>query len=168
MSILNLQMIIRVLVAIFLFICVALLGVWIGDTEVPYQPHSGTIRPTTAEPASWITVTYYGKRSRNCDGTVYRQLIEKPSSKVHSYDPVPSIAKEQEKNPNQEIIREVKLPAEMKPPEGESTLDVQYRVITCYYCNPLQRVMWPICVRAPELQFSITNPKLSGLDNGNF
>lgn len=148
----------RVAVASGLGALVILLGLWLGDREWPYAPERGEVFPQRARPNSQVSVTYYGKRNRLCPGEVYRTMIERCSGKVHSWVPSPSVASAQAGSPDGAVRRELVLPADMRPAEGEDEMMVCYRVLTCYACNPLQRIVWPICVPAPELRFWVTQP----------
>lgn len=135
-----------------------LFGIALGDREKPYIPERGEIIPAEAKPDSQISVVFYGMRNRQCDGSVRRKMIERCNGKVHNWDPVPSIASTQASSPDGAVRRELMLPSGMRPNDNEAEMLVCYRVETCYTCNPLQRVFWPICVDAPELRFKVVQP----------
>lgn len=145
----------RGVLAVCLIVVVAVLGTWLGDREPPYVPERGEIIPARARSNTQISVVYYGKRNRLCDGIVTRTMIERCDGKVHSWVPSPSIASTQVGSPDGALRRELMLPSNLRPAENEDEMLVCYRVSTCYFCNPLQRLVWPICVAAPELRFTV-------------
>lgn len=149
---------VRIAIAGILIIAAVFLGKMLGDREIPYVPERGEIAPQRAKPNSQISITYYGKRNRLCDGTVTRTMIERCNGKVHSWVPSPSIASTQSDSPDGAVRRELTLPSGMMPSKDEDEMLVCYHVTTCYTCNPLQRVVWPICVPAPELRFWVIQP----------
>lgn len=161
--------VLRAIVAVAVVGAAVLLGVWIGDREPPYTPSGGRIAPKSVPVGGKLNVSFYGKHgSRTCPGLVYRQMVYMKTGKIHSYDPIPSVARTQKENPSGEISRILELPGDIGPGPEEESIDVSYRVVTCYVCNPLQYAVWDtiqrigrICVPAPELRFAVRRPQPS-------
>ena len=128
------------------------------DRDPPYTDHVGTITPADPAPGDWITVDWKLTVHRVCHGWVQREIVDSQGV-ICNYDKQPAIRRDQLSNqqmgsPPDRLNRSFPLCDRAAPGPA------RYRALTCYQCNPLQK-WWPICVRTPNIQFTI-RPQTTG------
>lgn len=151
----------------------------VGDRSSPYQYLKGEVTTQEAIPGMTVDVKWTGKYNRNCDGQIFRSIIDAGKT-VHLLDVLPSvlsIAQTGEsvplpQDPTEDIDVDKQNVIEWTRsfilPLGTSEGRALYRVRSEYWCNPLQHY-WPIRVDLPDIPFNvvrrpvITIPGLPGL-----
>jgi hypothetical protein len=118
------------------------------DRDPPFERGAGKIMPENPPPGATVEVIWQGTRKRDCDGYVYRKIIDSHGV-VFTIEGIPvSYAKTMNPDP---LIRYFRLPVGLAPGPAK------YIATTHYYCNPLHR-WWPIIVETPHLDFIIAPP----------
>jgi hypothetical protein len=115
------------------------------DRDPPFQRGPGRIFPVNPLPGSAVEVEWEGKRIRDCDGYVYRKIIDSHGV-VFSIEGVP-VTYFKTRNPDP-LVRYFRLPV------GAAPGPAKYIATTHYYCNPLHR-WWPIVVETPQIDFNL-------------
>lgn len=134
--------------AVAFAVCVAVVGPLVymaADRDPPFQRGNGRILPENPIPGSPVEVEWQGKRIRDCDGYVFRKIVDSHGI-VFTVEGVP-VSYARTKNP-EPLVRYFRLPVGIAPGPAK------YIATTHYYCNPLHR-WWPIVVETPHLDFNV-------------
>lgn len=157
----------NVLAALFSILVIMPLVVMILDRELPVKLTYGELKPTViyANPASGaqVTVSWSVQRMRkfgngilDCQGTFYRRIID-AAGYVTETKPgaVQSIILIGDKEIGA-FTKDVSLPP-LTP--GAAT----YRIITQYWCNPIQKYLFPINHQEELIHFMVLpDPRTTG------
>lgn len=143
-------------------------GWWLMDRDQPYVREAGEVvaaapdrcglpddTPAGLYPGSCVGVEWKIKSLRACPASepfnVHRILIDSVGEGArHSLPATGSIYGRT--SPGGDLSRYFVIPKDM--PSGPA----RYSSSVCFACNPLQRVMFPICVDKPELAFTLSEP----------
>lgn len=124
------------------------LAMMLIDREIPIQFISREAIEDEVPQGGILTVQFTIERNRVCKSEINRWLIDSQHVKhaITSYTTalVPTLGRISDQ-------REITVPI------GASTGKAVYYVENYYYCNVLQRIFeWPIIVRSPDVDFTIT------------
>lgn len=155
---------VAMLICVFIVLPIMLL---IGDRSSPYVYLKGDVETKDAVPGQLVYVKWSGKYTRNCDGQIFRSIIDSGKT-VHLLDVLPSVLTiatpgensryplpdnppddlQTSKDDTIEFTRAFTLPLATLPGRA------YYRVRSEYWCNPLQHY-WPIKVNLPDIPFNV-------------
>ena len=133
-------------------VAVGLLGplMWYTlDRDPPYLIMAGKIEPANPKPGSTIEISWDVRPLRaSCEGhkltgSINREIVDSKGVR-HSY----ALVNARYAAGELEINRFVQLPENL--PAGPAI----YHSEACYTCNPVQ-VLWPVCLRTPDLHFTV-------------
>lgn len=125
--------------------------------DVPYKYiiEGSHIRPPVPEDGQDITSVWKVEPVRKlCPATSRRELSDPKSEAIlANYTPTPRVTTV--KLGDREIVKTFTLPKGTLPYE----VDIDYRSLICFSCNPLQYV-YPKCVWTPRLKFQVQRPRI--------
>ena len=140
--------ILRTCIAIITGLLAAYLGYMVGDREVPFVQQWAEEAPPNPVEGQEIVITWHGARYRQCPGTVKRTIVDY-CKEVHTLEPVPAI--NQPGDTDGTFTRAFRVPAHIAHGPAE------YRAVTEFVCNPLQR-WWPIVSPGIPVKMNIGDP----------
>lgn len=129
--------------------------VWmLMDRNPPYVRNSGMIMPDHPAPGDFVGVRWNITVSRVCPPNVpfnVTRTIVDGSGKIHEFTPVTGVYGTEEQPNSPTLSRAFQLPTSITP--GPAV----YRSTACFACNPIH-YLWPVCVKTPEIAFTIIPP----------
>lgn len=131
------------LVALFVVAPLTYMGF---DREPPVDRMSGSMEPNKVHPGQMVTVTWYTKKHRRCNGDVSRQIIA-ADGKVHILEDADSSYSTQ----GDLLKRTFQIPIYI------AYGPARYRSTVQFYCNPIH-TYFPIKTVGPEVLFEIIPP----------
>ena len=117
----------------------------VGDRAIPFVQQWAEIAPQNPIPAQEVVVTWHGQRTRECPGTVKREIID-ACHELHTLAPVPSIISEGDRPAT--LTRAFRIPAHI------AMGPALYIASTDFVCNWTQR-WWPIHSQGLPVKFNI-------------
>lgn len=134
---------------------VIVVGFWLWDREPPLENLNGRFVKWAEDDARVAVIEWRAIRKRSCQGWNYRNLISD-----QAVIPLHPWYIEERDVPPEDIDNVVMWRVEFELPHDFQKAHGSYRVRHEYYCNPLQRILRPITVTAPDvpLEFSLRFP----------
>lgn len=121
------------------------------DRDTPFNFVEGRIEPTTVHPGDEVTIRWTTTVRRDCDGLIHRSFTDSTGA-LFPMEPVPAVYSQVREGNS--FARNFRVPFGLAP--GPAT----YNVRAYYWCNWMQRYVWPIAAHSPRAEFMVL-PKVS-------
>lgn len=150
----------NLIAAVFSLAIIVPITYMITDRDLPVTLINGRISPSSVYTGQTVTITWYGKISRMCEGVVYRRVVDSGGfiidTKLGRAESFTLLEGKGYGDFNKTAVIPPMLP-------GPAT----YQVFTSYWCNPFQKYIWPIFHAEDLIHFTVLKTELPAGPKGD-
>lgn len=122
------------------------------DRSTPIIISEGRIEPNLLTPGETATLIWKATIVRDCEGSI-RRVFTDAAGFVTISEPFPAVYISIFTASKQEFRKELKLPPKMTDGQGK------YQIDRTFWCNPVQRYLWPIHDISEPIYFNVVQKK---------
>lgn len=134
------------------FVVVTSLLFQLFDRRDPVKMTYGEISPNPAAAGSYIEVELHFERHRECDGTIYRRIVDSAGVQFE-YGASSTVYNHAQRTRGllaPDLMRSLQLPVALH--KGPAF----YSPVIVWHCNWMQEVFWPITQQQTPIPFEVT------------